>query len=168
MANFTKKTPAKSITINGNQYQMPVCYAGEHVCTENESAALQSLLAENVRNNFASKLNTMNDKNEAFADEAAAQEAFSAYVASYEFGVRRGGGGRVVDPVEREARKIGADRVRAALKGKNIAVPIAAEVNKLVEAHWEKNGAAWLDRAKKVIALRSEEGDSLDIDAVAA
>jgi hypothetical protein len=48
------------------------------------------------------------------------QEDLDAYIAEYEFGVRRAGSGEArLTPVEREARRIARDRISTALKSRN-------------------------------------------------
>jgi hypothetical protein len=127
-----------SITIQGLEFEAPQPYkAGAYELTEGEASALNQTLAENLRNNFAPKIkaaqaayrqaNGLADDAEvpvASLDQDALAEAFEKYASEYEFGVRKGGGGPRTpsDPVEREAFGIAKEKVKTALKAKNIEV----------------------------------------------
>lgn len=94
----------KQITIAGQSFVIPLRYIVGHQITEGEAAALNQTLAENIRNNMAKKVK-----------DGAGQAEVTEYATGYEFTV----GGvaserKVVDPIEREARKI----AKAALAAK--------------------------------------------------
>lgn len=136
-APASEDTIAK-ITIQGLEFEAPQPYKpGAHELTEGEASALNQTLAENLRNNFAPKIKAemakyrqanglAEDAEVAISslDQDALNEAFDKYASEYEFGVRKGGGGprTPTDPVEREAFGIARDKVKAALKAKNIEV----------------------------------------------
>jgi hypothetical protein len=126
------------ITIQGLEFEAPQPYKpGPVELSEGEASALNQTLAENLRNNFAPKIkaemakyrqaNGLGEDAEVAItslDADALQEAFDKYASEYEFGVRKGGGGprTPTDPVEREAFSIAKDKVKGALKARNIEV----------------------------------------------
>jgi hypothetical protein len=113
---FDTSTPRAEITIQGTDFSIPQPFVEGHNCTAGEASALNQLLAENTRNNFAGKMKQRKEKGE--ADYT--QEDLDAYIAEYEFGVRRAGSGEArLTPVEREARRIARDRITTALKSRN-------------------------------------------------
>lgn len=114
MANITKKTPREAFTIAGQTFQVVQPYAEGHVLTSGEASALNQTYAENIRNNFAARVK---DAVEAGTfDQEVFQGQLDDYMGEYEFGVRRGGGGRSGDPVMAEAMTIARDKVRQAIK----------------------------------------------------
>ena len=103
---FDQSTPRVSVTIKGTTVTVPAPFAAGHTCSENEAGALNQLLRENVRNNLATR-------------ETLDQAAVDTYVAEYEFGARRAGGGAPsLSPVERKARAIAKEKIQAALKAR--------------------------------------------------
>lgn len=121
-----------TLTIYGKTYNVEPRYAAGHTITENEAAALNQTLYENLRNNFAKQ-----------AKDGADQEAFDKYVASYQFGVRVGGGGSTRDPVQAQAIAIAKDRVKAQIQklGKKLSDFTAAKLTSLAQALIEKDPA---------------------------
>lgn len=125
------QTPAMTqITIQDLVFDVPQPYKEGDVLNANEAAALNQTYAENLRNNFAPAIKKAREevakarnielkdvKNE-MLDQNALRAAFIEYEKEYEFGARRGG--RMLDPVEREAISIATDIVKNALKAKNI------------------------------------------------
>lgn len=107
----------EQITIQGHTFNVPAPYAAGHVLTENEASALNGLLHENLRNNFAGKVKKASEDG-ATPDVEALQTELDEYAASYEFGVRRlgGGGGVKLDPVAREAVNLAKAAIYKALK----------------------------------------------------
>lgn len=96
----------KNITIAGTIFEIALPYAAGHVLTDGEAKALNQTFCENVRNNMAKKVK----------DEGATAEDVAAYAAGYEFTITSGGGGsRTVDPVEREAKRLAKEAIKAAL-----------------------------------------------------
>ena len=145
-----------SITIAGKPYNVEARFAEGHVLTANEASALNQTFYENLRNNFASK-----------AKEGADQAAFDEYAASYQFGVRTGGGSR--DPIEVEAMSIARDTVKDMIRkaGKKLsdysAAAISETAGKLL-AH-EVKGPEIRELARKRVAeMQSAAGQSVDLD----
>lgn len=121
---FNTETPRNEVTIQAQVFTVPAVYNEGHTLNANEAGALNQLLVENVRNNFAGKMKAEAEKPEG-ERKTYTQEDLDAYVASYEFGVRRSGGGAGesrLPPEEREARKIAREKVVEALKAKGIKV----------------------------------------------
>lgn len=131
-------TPTTPLTIQGMSFDAPQPYkAGAYELSEGEASALNQTLAENLRNNFAVKIQAKKDEyretNKLPEDAEVANDQldkeeldglFATYAADYEFGIRRGGGrGRApADPVEREAYNIALSRLKDKLKSSGIAV----------------------------------------------
>jgi hypothetical protein len=113
---FDASTPRAEVTIQGQTFTLPTPFTAGHQLTEGEASQMNQLLAENVRNNFAGKMKAQADKPEA-ERKAFTQEDLDAYVAEYEFGVRKAGNGEArLTPVEREARRIAKSAIEAKLK----------------------------------------------------
>lgn len=142
MVAATPDTPRGQLTIQGMDFSYPMPYKTGHALTEGEASALNQVLGENLRNNFAAKIkakkaeiaaeyrkanNLAEDApvevgNDALNMDEMRQE-FESYCTDYEFGVRQSTGPRVpVDPVEREAFTMARTVIREALKGKNIKI----------------------------------------------
>lgn len=123
---FNQETPRNEITIQGQQFLVPAPFVEGYAVTAGEASALNQLLAENVRNNFAGKMKAAQAKAEETGGEVEifSQENLDAYVAEYEFGVRRAGGSREASfpPDVREARRIATDMIKTALKAKNLTI----------------------------------------------
>lgn len=105
MVQFTSETNRADITVKKVNYTIPCPFEEGHVCTANEAKALNQLLKENVRNNFASKINE--------DSPIPSQEEFDAYVAGYEFGIRSI---TSTDPVMKEMIKIAEGLVMKSLE----------------------------------------------------
>lgn len=124
------------ITINGVIFNVKRPYSAGHPLTDGEASQLNQVLAENLRNNFADnvrkaqmKVATADGRKE---DDVTDKELksivlpedvietlrseFADYAENYEFGARRGG--RVLDPVEREIRRMAEEIVKGAIKAK--------------------------------------------------
>lgn len=110
---FDASTPRGEFTCQGQTFTIPLPYVAGHQLTEGEASQVNQLLTENVRNNFAGKQKARAEKGEPLLT----QDDLDAYVAEYEFGVRKAGSGEArLTPVEREARRISRDRITEALK----------------------------------------------------
>jgi hypothetical protein len=111
---------ADQITIARHVFNVPIRYEEGHELTANEASALNQTYHENLRNNFAKKVEEVADGGTLSGDQLGAlQEQLDAYAEEYEFGMRTGGGG-TRDPIMSEAMKIARDKVREALRKKNI------------------------------------------------
>lgn len=79
---------------------------------------------------------------------------------------RRGSGGSgPVDPVEKEARKLAQDRVRAAIKAKGYAMKQfpKEKISGLVDQMLEKHGKDLREKAKQIVEMQSSTLDA-DLD----
>jgi hypothetical protein len=125
------------LTIQGLAFEISQPYSVGHVLTIGEASQLNQVRAENIRNNFASvvrgaieayrKANSLPDDAEVPLSELDKDELdakLGKYDEEYVMGVRGGPSGpRIpVDPVQREAYRIGTDKVKMALKKKNISL----------------------------------------------
>lgn len=117
-------------------------YKAGHVLNENEAGVLNQTLAENLRNNFASKVR---DGVEAGVDDETLQQQFDDYATDYEFGVRTGGGGFRGDPVMTLAMAAARQLFRNYVK-----------TNKLDEDEW--NAAKITQVAKQLLDRQGPEG----------
>lgn len=154
--------PREDYTIAGETFKMPAIFSeGEELTlTEGLADRLNQDVAENVRNNFAAKVKEAKEAG-AF-DAVVMQEALDAYIQSYEFGVRQGGGGgrAPVDPVMREALAIAdkpiRDKLAAAghkLSGKDADVS-TKDFNALKKAYVEKyHDTVWPMAEARVASL---------------
>jgi len=105
MVKFTDETIKQDLIIKKVSYKIATPFEEGHVCTANEAKALNQLLKENVRNNFAARI-----KPDA---EAPSQEEFDEYVAGYEFGIRSVSSS---DPVAKEMLRIAEALVTKSLE----------------------------------------------------
>lgn len=157
MQGITKNTPTGNITIQGILFSVAKPFAEGHTCTANEAAALNQVLAENVRNNLATQVKKAKDEANGEPDETALQTLVNDYVAGYEFGVRSGGG-RTMDPVVKEARNIGKEKIKAALAAKGVAAKdiTAEQMRSLLDKYWDTHGEQWMADAKAVVKARQK------------
>lgn len=133
MPDITQETPREAYTIAGETFNVFQPYSAGHILTSGEADALNQTYAENIRNNYAAKVKEA--KEAGTFDLEVFQANLDDYMGEYEFGVRRGGGGRVGDPVMAEALSIARDKVREALKkaGHNLKDVAASDVTRLAK-----------------------------------
>ena len=113
---------AESIQIAGHSFNIADRYEEGHELTANEASALNQVRRENLRNNFARKVEDAKNGAEKVEDSntlADLQGQLDRYAEDYEFGVRTGGGA-VRDPVMNEAMRIARDKITEHLKRKGI------------------------------------------------
>lgn len=157
---FTNETARGSVVIQSLNFQVPRPFAEKHVCTSAEADALNQLLAENTRNNFAKRVKDAGKD----ANIPELQKALDEYVVGYEFGVRRGGS---ADPVEREAMRMASEAVKRAIKAKGLKLSdySADNIRDLAAGAMKKNPKIRI-AAEKAIKERDAIGvDLLDEDA---
>ncbi len=132
-ATDTTEAPAgpSQLKIQGLLFPFISRYSAGHVMTAEEALVLDQTLAENLRNNFASKIRAKAEEiakatpegetPRGFTEEelTSLQNDFQAYAQSYVFRAPRAGSGPV-DPIERTARKMAKELVMTALAAKNI------------------------------------------------
>lgn len=150
----------KTVTIQGENFELPVMYEEGHTLNKAEAAVLSQVWFENVRNNTARWLKAAHDEaNEMTLDEA--RVAVTEYANGYEFteaGV--GGGLRQYSPLDREARSLvkGALRKHFKQQGKLMKDIPSEEIEALIEANYQKEAvqkqaAENLKRAEKVTEI---------------
>lgn len=155
------------ITIAGHPFTVPAPYAEGHILTANEAAALNQVFHENLRNNFAKKVK---DLVEAGGDPQSLSDEFESYVNSYEFGVRRGGGGGGArNPVQTEAMNLAREAVKAAIRkqGRNPADYSGKQVSDLAEKLLAKN-PTFRELAEERVRSQREAADAVMADAAEA
>jgi hypothetical protein len=109
----------REITINGQELSIEVPYEDGHVLTAAEASQLNQVYAENIGNNFRSKVKEMLEGGSTLED---IQAALDAYAETYEFGVRRSSGTtkRTVDPVTKEMRALAKKALTDFFKKKDV------------------------------------------------
>ena len=153
---MTNTTARDSITIQGKTFTVPQPYEAGDALKANEASALNQVLAENLRNNFASKVKDAEEKAKAAGvevDVETLQSELDSYAEEYEFGARTGGG-RTGDPVMAEAMDIMREKVRAAIKkaGHSLKGVAAKDISAKAKAEFTKNSPA----AVAVLALAKQ------------
>lgn len=124
------QTPTRERSISDFIVVVPQPYVAGHVVTEGEASALNQTLSENLSNNLRQKLKDGQPIPEGSPEGTepvpytpeAAQALVNEYIAQYEMGVRQVGAGssRVVDPIEREARKLAKEKAKEIIKAKGL------------------------------------------------
>jgi hypothetical protein len=160
---FNAKTERRDVTIQGAKFTVPAPYAEGYTLNPNEASAMNQLLTENVRNNFAGRVKKVNDED---GDVAALQKELDVYVSGYEFGIRALGGIRSSDPVGKEAMEIARINVRKAIVRKGLVVKDvgAKKISELAADALEKH-PEWREQAEEIVAAKAAVGESeLDLD----
>lgn len=160
-------TKTTSITIQGHTFEAPARYAEGHTLNANEANTLNQTLAENLRNNFASRVKKAIEASEAEGgpelDLEALRAEFAEYAETYEFNGKRTARAPV-DPVEKEATKIAGQMVAEALRARNIDVKATRESGKfdeLVANLLEKKPEIREEAKRRIEATQSVADDVL-------
>lgn len=157
MPDITPETPTTNITVAGESFIVPQPYFAGSVLNANEASALNQTYAENLRNNFASKVKEAQEAGS--FDLSLFQARMDEYASEYEFGVRTGGG-RSGDAVMVEAMKIARESVRAAIvkqgKYKLSDVP-ASRISEIAKSALARNDA----KAQEIMALARTRVEAL-------
>ncbi len=164
--DFNKDTPTGAFNIQGKAFQIPKPFAEGHACSSSEAGVLNQILAENTRNNWATRVKK--EVEEGTFDQAKMQAEIDEYLENYDFGVRRGRGPS--DPIEREALNMAKEIVRNALreKGYKLGDVAAEDINRLAEEAITSNPDITKE-AKRRVDHRSKLGvGELDLSSVAA
>jgi len=164
--DFNKETPTGSVTIQTKTFTVYKPFAEGHPCNGPEAGVLNQIIAENLRNNFASIVKKAID--DGSFDQAKMQAKLDEYFESYNFGERRGRG--PADPVERETLNIAKDIVKSALreKGHKLADVATEDINRLAEKLAAEQPEITKE-AKRRVDQRSKLGvGELDVSSVAA
>lgn len=163
---FNDKTPRVSRTIGGRLCKVIAPFAAGQPLTDATAAMLNQTFAENISNNTRAKIDAGplgsdgKPTGKKFSD-AEVQKIVDDYTAEYEPGVR--GGGRSMDPAEREARKLARAEVIKLVKAQNMKqadVDLAGLTDKLFEKNRDKLLA---EGARIVEAMNKASTDGLDL-----
>lgn len=106
--------PTRQVKVLSVTFTASAPYAEGHVCSVDEAATLNQVRAENLRNNFSKHVKAWQ---EAGSDEAGLEKLrsdFAAYDAAYVFRGPRVS--VVVDPVEKLARTLAREAIKAKLR----------------------------------------------------
>lgn len=166
----------KQITVQGIKLSVPQPYEEGHPLTDAEAQALNQVLAENLRNNFASGIRKAKDEAEKAGqdyqpDAEALQTEMDAYVAEYEFGAKRGGGTSTahLDPVEKEMRALARNAIKTAIQAKGIRIKDVPKekLEELVEGYQASNYETLHKNASVIVESREAaanvEVEGLDV-----
>jgi len=157
--------PAQSLTIQGHVFTAPAPYAEGHPLSAEEAKALNSLLGENLRNNFSTKVTkakeALTEGQE--LDLGALQTEFDAYAASYQFHAKRAPK-PALDPVAKEAHKIAKDIIMAKVREKNISTKDWPEgkMDDLITSLLEKNPAIREEAQRRIDNAKAAASLALD------
>ncbi len=164
--DFNKETPTGTFVIQHQSFQIPKPYVEGHTITTSEAGVLNQALAENVRNNWASRVKKEVDEDT--FNLVKMQAEVDEYIDGYDFGLRRGRGPS--DPVEREALNMAKEIVKNALreKGYKLNDVNTDDINRLAEEAVAANPEITKE-AKRRVDQRGKLGvGELDLGSVAA
>ena len=161
--------PKRNITCQGLVLSAPLPYDEGHELTKNEAGVMNQTYVENLRNNFAGKIQKAckDNKVEISSDlpdeiKASLQKAFDDYGDGYEFGVR---GVTSVDPIRSQAIQLAIGKVKEALKkkGMKLAEIGAEKIKEMAEAAVDSK-PKFMERAEKIIAAKRLAAEDLEVD----
>lgn len=159
----------KDAKVNGIIVSINQPYVEGHVITANEAKALNQTRTENIQNNtrkaVAAKLEEAGLDAESVTDEvkAAIQELVSSYDSEYEFAVRTAAAS-IVDPEEKEARRLVRENIKALLKQQDVkisdvdAAAIDAQIDAILDAD-DDNAKLFWKTAKENVARQAAVAD---------
>lgn len=165
--DFNSNAERIPLQIQGLEFAVPIVFEEGHVLTGPQAAVLNQTLRENLRNNFASTVKAAVEKATNAGEQPdadALQEELDNYLADYEFGINRGGG-RTLDPVEREAREQAIRAIKKALKGKGIAIKEVSKerMEQLIEKALTEHPQIY-EKAKQVVAAKAAAVSDVQLD----
>lgn len=153
----------QAILIQKTTFTAPAPFNEGHVMSGLEAKALNQLLAENLRNNFAAR---MKAAAEAEPPKVLTQDNFDDYAETYQLGVRgtRGRIGAQVDPVDVEERRLATAAIKEAIKAKGIKV--ASVPKETLEAYVERAvaGGKFREQAEAIVEAKSSVTGLEDLD----
>lgn len=153
-----------SLTIKGQQFNIdddPALVVGAQM-TEGHIASLQQTRRENIRNNFAAKVEKAAEEGEITSEKLAALQAdLNEYAGKYQFGVRSAGPRRVVDPVEREMLKLAKEDIAAAFYAKHGERLKGEQLSEAAEKLLEAKGEDYNRRARRALRDREAAAESV-------
>lgn len=151
---FDKTTKRANATIAGKEFSVPQPFTKGYALSDNEASALNQLVIENTRNNFAGRIKRATEDKKPQPTQA----DLDAYLADYNFGERRATTG---DPVEREAIALSEGHVRKAIvkAGKKLADYSAKDIRAKALDTLAKNPKL-RDQAAAIVKQREAIGGS--------
>lgn len=151
-----------SLTIQGLTFSVEPRYSEGHVLSEVEANVLNQTLAENLRNNFAAHIKRKKEAGEEL-DNAALQSEFADYAAEYVFNGKRTAR-VVVDPVDREARKMASQCIREALRKRGMDPKTLEEgkMDEMVDGLLAKRPEIREEAQRRINAAKNVAADALD------
>lgn len=160
-------TAGRPLLIAGIHFMVEDQYSDGDTINAAEAHTLNQTRRENLRNNFANKVDSEKEKAQKegrSVDMQALQAEFSKYAEEYEFGVR-GSGGAKSDPLTTEMRRLARDAIREQIKAKGHKLSSVApeKMNELIEGALVKYSAQLKAKAEAVIAARSGSLGDLEI-----
>lgn len=97
----------KTISIHKQDVEVTAPYAEGHTINANEARVLNQVRAENIANNFRSKIKAALDGEEGAEPLPTVLAALADYDKTYEFSAASSGGSRAtLSPVDKEARRL--------------------------------------------------------------
>ena len=143
---------AKTILIQGEAFEVTEPYNEGHTITLVEARVLNQVRAENIRNNNRKKVQAAI---EAGTVDAVRQEV-AEYDKNYTFSTPGEGVKRTLDPIEREARRMARDQIRAKLaeSGKKFKDVDPESLENAIEQLSTRDD--FVQAAKKVVNARSK------------
>lgn len=169
---------AKTKLIDGESFTISQPYAEGHVVTAAEAKALNQTRSENIGNNLREAVKAAKAKRDAATDADPTDfnnlaDLVAKYDAEYTFAM--GGGGtstRKLDPIEREAKKIADEIIKAHLAktGRKVGTTPEGETDESwaekIEAQRDKLMVSdeVVKRAKKNVADRQKVADAATVE----
>lgn len=105
---------AKTISIGGRPFEVSDPYVEGYTINAAEAKVLNQTRAENIGNNFRRLVKDAGDDEAKLVDVA---RQLAEYDEKYTFSMGGGVARQPIDPIEREARKIARDAIKAELAG---------------------------------------------------
>ena len=137
---YSNETPRREITISGVVLKVVSPYTEGHQLTAEEAHVLNQTLAENLRNNFATRVKEVKEKSEGNVDTQGLQTELDNYMTEYKFGAGRQAA-VAVDPITKLAIAAAKEAVKAALikAGKNAKDYTADQIAELAQRAVDTN-----------------------------
>lgn len=157
--NITEETPRVEIVIQGATFSVPTPYAEGHTLTANEANALNQVLTENLRNNFANKVKAALETVDGAVDNLNMDElqaALDAYSKDYEFGVRKIGARSGTTALEKEAMSIARRIIKKKLAATKTTLDEETMDRYVLEASKTEK---ILEMAKKSLEIKKETSE---------
>lgn len=153
----------EQITIQKHAFKVPLRYTAGHTLTEGEAGALNQVLHENLRNNFAKRVT---DGIKAGRTIPELQAQLDSYAAEYVFGVRSGTPRHRGDPVMAVAMNMARAVVRTQIQKNNLpeaawpATRVSAAAKAIIESQGP-DGKILATARQQIEAERAAARDAL-------